>query len=114
MFGARPEASRTVLTRRVRSGPPSRGASTASTSPLSCLTLDTNVFVTSSIPSSVRTASSSAAASGSDRAPRCSIASTIVTLEPKRENACPNSSPTAPPPTTSSDSGSSVSSSALM
>jgi len=77
-------------------------------------TLWTKTEVTISMPSSSSAAASVAEASASASGAIRSAASTIVTLEPKREHAWPNSSPTAPAPTTSSDSGNSASSSAEM
>ena len=111
-LGTRPDARRICSTRSSRSDEPSRGASVATIAPPSRRALLTNAEGTTSIPSSssaaARVADASASASGAMR----SSASTIVTVDPKRANIWPNSSPTAPAPTTRRDFGSSVSSSA--
>ena len=113
-FGTRPDASRIRSTRSSSSGEPSRGATVTAISSPSLAACCTKTEVAISIPSSRSAAASVAEASASEAGAIRSSASTIVTLEPKRENACPNSRPTAPAPTTSSDRGTSVSSSAEM
>ena len=105
-FARRPVAtSTTVLRASLR--PPSRRID-ATVVPPSGRRRSTVAPVTTVSPSRAKARASAADASGSSRGSRRGARPTIVTREPSRANAWPNSQPIGPPPRTSSEAGSVV------